>query len=153
MKDSHMKTIFLILLFALIGCSEPCNCPTVQNVFIDYQSTVTINYVSDGDTYKFQTGNETVIIRLLGIDCFETRHGTRLNEQADKANISVDSAYQIGLAAKQYTIDNILNQSVIILRDSTQANIDTYGRLLRHVILNDSLYADMLKARNYAVPE
>lgn len=142
-----------MLILAVLSCSEPCNCPEYQNVFTDYKSTATINYVTDGDTFKILTDNETVIIRLLGIDCFETRNGTRLNEQAQKANISVDSAYSIGQATKQYTIDVLLNQSVVLLRDSNEINIDVYGRLLRHVVLNDSMFSDMLRVRNYAVPE
>lgn len=153
MKDSHMKPILFILLFALISCVEPCNCPTEQNIHLDYQSSVELVYITDGDTFKTEIQEETIIIRLLGIDCFETRHGTRLTEQANKANISIDSAYQIGLNTKQFAIDKLLNQSVIIRRDSTQANIDTYGRLLRHVVLNDSMFSDMLRVRNYAVPE
>ena len=148
-----MKPILFILLFALVSCVEPCNCPTEQNVFIDYESTVEINYVTDADTYKFEISNETVIIRLLNVDCFETRQGTRLNGQAEKAGISVDSAYNIGVAAKLYAIDQLRDKFVIIRRDSNESNMDTYGRLLRHVLINDSLFSDMLKSRNYAVPE
>lgn len=141
-------------LAMLLSCSnEVCKCPDVQNIFLDYKATALITDITDGDTYKTTEQNETISIRLLNIDCFETRRTERLTEQAAAAGISEDSAYNLGHQAKQFAIDMLLNKTVTIKRDSAEQNIDTYGRLLRHVIVNDSLFSEMLKARKLAAPQ
>ncbi len=141
---------FLIGSLAFAFGFGGCFCPVCENIFLDYEATALITEVTDGDTYKTQRRGETIIIRLLGADAYETRRGKRLRKQAESAGISADSAYRLGEMAERLAIDKLLNKTATLKRDTTQANIDAYGRLLRRVEINDSLFAEMLRARGLA---
>ena len=60
-------------------------------------------YVVDGDTVDVDfNGNGRIEkhserVRVLGIDCFETRWGKRLERQAEWAGISIEKARELGL--------------------------------------------------------
>lgn len=87
--------------------------------------------VSDGDTWKFEIKGEPFAVCVLHVDCFETRHGTRLDGQAAAAGISTDSALALGKLAKALADSLMTGKKVTMVRDYDEDNLDAYGRLLR----------------------
>lgn len=80
--------------------------------------------VIDGDTIKIKYQNETVSVRLIGVNTPET----------------VDPRTSVecyGQEASEYLKQLLTGKQVRIESDSSQANRDKYGRLLRYVYLNN----------------
>lgn len=138
----------IVALLILTSCSDvvnvtECDC---TNPFVDSISTVTISSVIDGDTYKFGLSADTITIRLLNVDCFEVRNTQRLRDQAEAKQITVDSALALGFMAENFANQFMLNKQVKIYRDFTEPNMDSFGRLLRHVFVDGVSMADTLKS-------
>lgn len=147
--------IFLYVVFLIISIAElrsqPMDC---KNPLIDSIAVVKCIAIVDGDTWKFQLRNDIFSIRILGIDCFETKHTTRLHKQAEKNNISLDSALTLGLRAKHTADSLFLGKDVTIIRDSNEKNFDFYNRLLRHCFFGDMInYADYIKQQGLSANE
>lgn len=142
---------YLLLSLLAVGCSaatEPCLNP---NPLLDYDATVTVSEVVDGDTFRFMERGEELSVRILDLDAFETRRGDRLKEQAAAAGITEDSALILGKAAKAFADSVLTGTQVRIKRDSTEPNWDSYTRLLRHIVLPSALdYIEELKVRGLA---
>ena len=64
----------------------------MENPFDDSPASAKVNWIYDGDTFQANIDNFNEKIRILNIDTYEASRGDRLNEQAAKAGISVDSA-------------------------------------------------------------
>ncbi len=88
---------------------------------IDFYDVVSI---TDGDTIKVNMDNETVILRLIGIDTPELHHPT-------------EPVGCFAQEAKDFAVKKLLGKKVGLEVDDTQDNVDKYGRLLRYVILED----------------
>jgi len=147
MKRHYFSILLSILIFT--GCSNPVTAPV--NPFIDYRCEIIVNRVIDGDTFTWLINNEEYSIRILGIDCFETKHNDRLIGQAAKAGISEDSAFTLGLIAKAFADSLLTGKNVILTRDSAESNFDTYNRLLRHVFINGKSYSDIIISKGLSV--
>lgn len=144
-----IKNIILALAVALItACSPECTNP---NPFVDYDSQVDVERILDGDTFTILIKGEEFSVRVLNLDCFETKHNSRLADQAAKAGISEDSAYVLGHLAKSFADSILTGQRVTIKRDSAEADFDVYGRLLRKVYIHGFLYDSLIKVRGLAV--
>lgn len=86
----------------------------------------------DGDTIVVQSERGTSFsVRLLGIDCLETRHGERLEKQARALSISTNSALVRGRTAEKL-VDSTLKNKLIFL-ESEPGFKDKYGRKLAYV--------------------
>ncbi|MBS1904020.1 MAG: thermonuclease family protein [Bacteroidetes bacterium] len=149
-----MKLALLVIIATalFVGCSNTSTSPVTQYVevdpLLDSATVVTVHRVVDGDTFDFLIGRDTIDIRILGMDAFETRHGARLDSQAARAGISVDSAYARGLRAKAFADSLLSGQKALLTRDFSEPNFDTYNRLLRNVYYYDGTktkkYSDLL---------
>lgn len=97
--------------------------------------------VVDGDTFKVQSGDAILTIRLLGIDTPETvAPGKPIECYGPEASDELERL--------------ISGQDVLLMTDTVQPNKDRYGRFLRFVYLPDGydVNAHMLKggfARHY----
>jgi len=86
--------------------------------------------VVDGDTIKVIENNQTKTIRLIGIDAPESRSNDCKNEEAT-----------------QLLSNLILNKQVTLESDSTQADLDRFGRQLRYVFLDEvNVNREIIKA-------
>ncbi len=96
-----------------------------------------VTEVIDGDSIKVQSANGVIKeIRIIGLDTPETFH-------------AITSPYRCYADhAKQFMTDNILGKEVIIEREVSET--DTYGRFLRHVIVNGENIAKSLLENGYA---
>lgn len=107
---------------------------------VEDDGTYRVVEVIDGDTIKVQYGNEVKKVRLIGIDAPETVDPNKGKE-----------CY--GEEASNYLKDKLTDKDVLLATDSSQDNIDAYGRLLRYVILDGmDINADLISngyAREY----
>ena len=131
---------FILFLSACSNNTEPVDDHSVLCVF-----------VVDGDTYHFESNYDTIRVRHLYIDCFETSYGTRLDNQAKRAKITVDSALHLGLMARQFMTDLILNKKCELITDPNEDDIDIYGRYLRIVKINNQRVDSILLKNGLAL--
>lgn len=82
--------------------------------------TVEVVEIIDGDTIKVLENGEVKTVRLIGIDAPEARSKDCKNKEAT-----------------QFLSELILNKEVRLEADSTQTDVDRYGRDLRYVFLDD----------------
>ena len=146
---NRFNSIIILVIIVFLGCSNPASTPA--NPFVDYRCNIIVNRVIDGDTFTWLINNEEYSIRILGIDCFETKHNDRLIGQAAKAGISEDSAYTLGQIAKAFADSLLTGKLVTLTRDSAESNFDTYNRLLRHVFIGGKSYSDVIIAKGLSV--
>lgn len=94
--------------------------------------------VIDGDTVDVRLNNQTIRLRLIGIDTPE----------------SVDPRKPVqcfGIEASNYTKNVLLNQTVYLERDPSQGEYDIYNRLLVYIWLdNTTLFNQKIIAEGYA---
>jgi endonuclease YncB( thermonuclease family) len=150
-----MKNLLLIVLaFAFYSCSstsdssKDCVC---KNPIVDSVSVVLCIGVADGDTWKFELKGEQFSVRVLHVDCFETRRGSRLEDQAEAAGISADSALVLGNFAKHLADSLMTGKKVTMVRDYGEDNLDAYGRLLRITIVDGMKLDSLMVAKGYSV--
>jgi len=148
------KLLLTILAFVLYSCSsttdssEACEC---VNPFVDSVAVVDCIGVADGDTWKFELKGEPFSVRVLHVDCFETRRGSRLEDQAEAAGISADSALVLGNFAKQLADSLMTGKKVTMVRDYDEDNLDAYGRLLRITIVYGMRLDSLMIAEGYSI--
>ena len=88
--------------------------------------------VIDGDTIVVsRVKGEEIHVRLLGIDCLETRRTERLKKQAEELGLEVEEAYRLGEEAA-VTVEQTLRDSPIFLEWEPKFN-DKYQRKLGYV--------------------
>jgi micrococcal nuclease len=89
--------------------------------------------VLDGDTVRVEWQGNTEEIRLLGIDCPETRQGKKLQEQAQRRHLKADFVMRYGQIASGTTENWLLNRNLRIVFPSGKVERDSFGRLLAYV--------------------
>lgn len=113
-----------------------CLILTSLNVFADTRTPIQITKITDGDTIEAKINNNPFIIRLIGIDCYETCKIHRAYHQAYDNNISIDDVIVRGLESKKYLQQlyksNHSKQSLFEFR-----GVDKYGRALGILYFND----------------
>ena len=140
-----MKPYISILFLVLIaGCSGTTD--------TEPDNLIRCIKVIDGDTYDFLSGNDTIRVRHLYIDCYETVTGTRLDNQAKRAGISSDSALKLGFAAKKYIKELIEMKKCEVKSMTDEDDVDIYGRYLRIVSYQGQRLDSLLLAKGLALP-
>lgn len=87
------------------------------------EGTASVIAVVDGDTIDVVTGAGEERVRIIGIDTPEIgRHGEPSECYAEEARAFVDEL--------------LYGHDVELHADDTQADVDAYGRLLRHVFID-----------------
>jgi endonuclease YncB( thermonuclease family) len=94
-----------------------------------------ITRVIDGDTYVAEFNNKEYIVRIIGVDCFETRYSAKLRQQARKHNIPLSVAYSNGIAAKNFAENILLGETVTLTRPNDSPDNDIHFRHLRTVTI------------------
>ncbi len=103
-----------------------------------------VNWIYDGDTFDFKYEGVLYKVRVLNIDCYETQINERLEEQAKRNKISVDSALALGLAAKDFAIKTLKGKEILLIRSLQAPNYDVYNRYLRYVKINGMSYDSLI---------
>lgn len=157
MKKAILAYLFLILvfIFSFQSC-EKGNTPSGETpgdeTPTEEKLTTNVIEITDGDTFAIYYKDKKWKVRVLYVDCFETKKGDRLSKQAEKAGISIDSALALGEKAKNFATEVLLNKKVDLLRDFREPNLDVYGRLLRITVINGLRFDSLLKVKGLAVP-
>ena len=87
-------------------------------------------YVSDGDTVILAMNNEEVYVRLIGIDCPESKH-------PDESKNT-----QEGVKAAEYT-RNLLENKWVYFEPGENTTTDKYGRTLGYLYLEDGTFVNL----------
>lgn len=152
MKIILLGIFVIIYLSVFYSCQKESFITPTEDVPAEAYLSTTVIDVSDGDTFAIYYKNQKWKVRVLYVDCFETQMGDRLNTQARKAGITVDSALKLGLKAKDFAKKTLLNQKVELIRDFNEPNLDVYGRLLRITVVGKQRYDSLLRVNNLVVP-
>jgi micrococcal nuclease len=89
--------------------------------------------VLDGDTIRIEWQGRNEDVRMLGIDCPETKRSRKLQEQAQKLGIEPDALQRYGEIARKTTENWLLNRDVHIIFAGDDVRRDSFGRLLAYV--------------------
>lgn len=88
--------------------------------------------VVDGDTIVVtRVKDEEIHVRLLGIDCLETRRTERLRKQAAELGLEVEQAYQLGAQATSLVEKKLSGRPLYLETDPKLQ--DRYQRKLAYV--------------------
>ena len=148
--DSVVLWLSIMTLLVLASCL-----PAFAQV-VDQSDTceVVVVRVVDGDTFYCAKDGDTVKVRILGFDAFESRNGERLDKQAQRAGITSERALVLGNKAKQYAKELLQGKVIILHRGNKRApNHDLYTRLLRYVIVEEQDFAQIMISRGFAAPK
>lgn len=108
-----------------------------MNVGEDWSESYDVTDIVDGDTIKVLIGSQKETIRIIGLNTPETVDPRRPVEC-------------FGKEASQYGGGILHNKKITLVVDSTQGDRDRYGRLLRHVFLEDGTnYAEKMIRDGY----
>ena len=119
-----MKKIFYAVLLVFL---------IAQSAFA-HEFVATIIKINDGDTLTALVNNETTKIRLLDVDCYETKKNARAKFQQKYYGLSYDEVLEKGKQSRK-----ILKK---ILKDHRYIRVewekrDSFGRILGKVYLDD----------------
>ncbi|HET9136648.1 MAG TPA: hypothetical protein VFO76_08420 [Candidatus Kapabacteria bacterium] len=152
--------LFLLLVVSISSCSKdnnPASCPTGTNPILDSTASIIVKRIIDGDTFRFSVGSDSIDVRVLGIDAYETKHGQHLDDQAASQGIDTATAIQIGFRAKAFADSLLTNRTIIIYRDPSQPYQDAFGRLLRHVFFTNGQtptdFGALMLEKHYALKD
>ena len=118
-----------------------------QTVLATQQIPIEIIEIKDGDTVlaKLENGNKFVI-RLYGIDCYESKKIHRAYKQAYLDNISIDDIVEKGLLTKQYLKNEHAKSSTTTF---SFIGVDIYKRILGILYFDGININDRLVKNNY----
>lgn len=130
------NTVFYTVLFTIL---------LVQSVSA-HEFVATITKINDGDTITALVNNETTKIRLLDVDCYETKKNKRAKFQQKYYGLSVDEVLEKGKQSRK-----ILKK---LLKDHRYIRVewekrDSFGRILGKVYLDDIKSAGVIDVNQY----
>lgn len=112
----------MLTIVTLTGCTslpfEQAAAPTTEPA-----ETAEVIAVVDGDTIDIATEDGTARVRLIGIDTPE------IGRDGDMGECYANEA-------RDYLNGLLYGHTVELVGDATQADVDTYGRLLRYVLID-----------------
>ena len=97
-----MLKIFINILLSLFLLQSTTS---ADNSYIP----ITITKIYDGDTVGARIEGEVFLVRLKGVDCYETMRISRAYRQAYEGGISVDEVVKRGERSKEY-LSGLFNQ-------------------------------------------
>ena len=113
-----------------------------------------ITRIIDGDTYVAEFNAKEYVVRIIGIDCFETRYSQKLRQQARKHNIPLSVAFARGIAAKNFAESILLTETVTLTRSNDSPDNDIHFRHLRTVTIlwgnQPTNFAQLLTQRKHS---
>lgn len=145
MKMTPKSDIVIKILIAIIVFICALHMATAQDTV-----KATVIRVVDGDTFDAAFNSDTIRVRVLGLDTYETRLGSRLQKQSRRNNITMVQALDKGRKAKQYAQYLIENKTVLLHRgDTKQPEKDIYGRWLFYVEIGKHKFEQLMIEKGY----
>ena len=116
-----------------------------QSVFA-HEFVATIIKINDGDTLTALVNNETTKIRLLDVDCYETKKNNRMKFQKKYYGLSIDEVIRNGKQSRK-KLKNLLKDHRYIRIEWEKR--DSFGRILGKVYLDDIKSAGVIDVNQY----
>ena len=130
--EKLMKTIvFYAILFLIIFIKS----------LSAHEFIATIIKINDGDTITALVNNETTKIRLLDVDCYETKKNKRAHFQHKYYELSYDELIQKGKKSLKTLKKLLKNHRYVRVKWEKR---DSFGRILGNVYLDDIKSADII---------
>lgn len=118
------KTVFYAILLASL---------LIKSVTA-HEAVVAVISVQDGDTFSALVHDEDTKIRLLDVDCYETKKNARAKFQQKYYGLPIDEIFQRGKTSKQKLKELIgKSKELRIIWDRR----DGFGRILGKVYIDD----------------
>lgn len=111
-----------------------------------YEFVATITKIQDGDTLSATVNNEDTKIRLLDVDCFETKNNTRARLQQQYYSVSYDEMLEKGKQSKKILKNLLKDHRYIRIKWEKR---DSFGRILGNVYLDDIKSAGVIDVNQY----
>lgn len=132
-----MKKIIFYTLLIICGLIKSA---------LAHEFVATLTAVQDGDTLSALVNGENTKIRLLDIDCFETRKNDRAKFQQKYYGISFDEIRKKGRQSKQKLKNLLKDHKYIRVKWEKR---DSFGRILSKVYLDDLKSAGIIDVNQY----
>lgn len=115
-----------------------------------HEFVATITKINDGDTLTALVNNEDTKIRLLDVDCYETKKNKRAKFQQKYYGLTVDEVIKNGKQSRK-----ILKK---LLKDHRYIRVewdkrDSFGRILGKVYLDDIKSAGVIDVNQYMLDQ
>ena len=130
------KTFFYLVLFTILWA---------QSVSA-HEFVATIIKINDGDTLTALVNNENTKIRLLDVDCYETKKNARAKFQQKYYGLSVDEVLEKGKQSRK-TLKQLLKDHRYIRVEWDKR--DSFGRILGKVYLDDIKSVGVIDVNQY----
>ncbi len=111
-----------------------------------HEFVATIIKINDGDTLSAFVNNENTKIRLLDVDCYETKKNARAKFQQKYYGLSVDEVLKKGKQSRK-TLKQLLKDHRYIRVEWEKR--DSFGRILGKVYLDDIKSAGIIDVNQY----
>ena len=135
MNLSKLKLDKLIISLAVLALLFLVSFHVVSSFYTNryrgVEGAVTVEKIIDGDTIAIRSGEQSVLVRFLGINTPEKENKYRHEEC-------------FGPEASRETEKLLDHKKVYLLPDSAAPNKGKYGRLLRYVFLPDGTFINAL---------
>ena len=134
------KTVFYAVLFMFL---------LVKSVSA-HEFVATITKINDGDTLTALVNNEDTKIRLLDVDCYETKKNKRAKFQQKYYGLTVDEVIKNGKQSRKQ-LKNLLKDHRYIRVEWEER--DSFGRILGKVYLDDIKSAGVIDVNQYMLDQ
>ena len=111
-----------------------------------HEFVATITKISDGDTLTALVNNEETKIRLLDVDCYETKNNARARLQQQYYGLSVDEMVEKGKQSRKILKKLLKDHRYIRVKWEKR---DSFGRILGNVYLDDIKSAGVIDVNRY----
>lgn len=89
--------------------------------------------ILDGDTIRVNLQEQSLTVRMLGIDCPETKRGKKLDQQVNALGLTASEVESYGKQARNRTASQTSNTTVRLVFPGSPEQRDSFGRLLAYV--------------------
>ena len=111
-----------------------------------HEFVATIIKINEGDTLTALVNNETTKIRLLDVDCYETKKNGRAKLQQQYYGLSVDEVIKNGKQSRKILKKLLKNHRYIRVEWEKR---DSFGRILGKVYLDDIKSVGVIDVNQY----
>lgn len=140
MEELMKKTVFYLVLFTIL---------LVQSVSA-HEFVATIIKINDGDTLTALVNNEDTKIRLLDVDCYETKKNKRAKFQQKYYGLTVGEVIKNGKQSRKQLKNLLKDHRYIRVKWEER---DSFGRILGKVYLDDIKSAGVIDVNQYMLDQ
>lgn len=115
-----------------------------------HEFVATITKINDGDTLTALVNNEDTKIRLLDVDCYETKKNKRAKFQQKYYGLTVDEVIKNGKQSRKQLKNLLKDHRYIRVKWEER---DSFGRILGKVYLDDIKSAGVIDVNQYMLDQ